>query len=187
MDWRVALLVTTALVLRAADPLFESAEHKLDLIELRQAKPGSTVVFTAAEINAWGRIKVLELIPEGIRMPRVELGEGTAAGYALVDFLKMRHARGDTTNWFVARLIQGERPLKVDVRIHSAAGQCTVDLTRVEVGSVVARDTVLDFLVKTFFLPLYPDARINEPFDLDYNIERIDVRPAGVRVTIKGR
>ena len=34
-------------------------------------------------------------------------------------------------------------------------------------------------------MPLYPDAKINEPFDLDYNIDRIELRPEGIRVVVK--
>jgi len=49
----------------------------------------------------------------------------------------------------------------------------------------VANQTVIDFLVRTFFAPLYPEAKINEPFDLDYDIDRIDIRPSGAMVTIK--
>jgi hypothetical protein len=102
-----------------------------------------------------------------------------------MDFLKMRHAKGQDTNWFMAKLIQGERPVKIAVRVSSGGGRCTVYLTRVEVSNVAANQTVLEFLIKTFFMPLYPEAKINEPFDLDYDIDRIDIRPSGVRVTIK--
>jgi hypothetical protein len=55
----------------------------------------------------------------------------------------------------------------------------------VELSSIGANGTVLDFLIKTFFMPLYPDAKINEPFDLDYDIDAIDITPAEIRVTIK--
>jgi hypothetical protein len=44
---------------------------------------------------------------------------------------------------------------------------------------------VLDFLVKTFFLPLFPSAKIGEPFDLGWNIDRVEIRPDGIRVTAK--
>ena len=33
--------------------------------------------------------------------------------------------------------------------------------------------------------PLYPDAKINEPFDLMDNIDHIEVQAAGVRVAMK--
>lgn len=143
------------------------------------------MTFSPAEINAWARLKVPEIVPEGIRDERVELGYGTATGFATVDLLKMRHAQGASTNWLISRLIEGERPLVVAVRLESGGGRCVVYLTRVEIGKAVANKTVIEILVKTFFAPLYPAAKINEPFDLSYNIDRIDVRPDGVRVTIK--
>ena len=31
----------------------------------------------------------------------------------------------------------------------------------------------------------YPDAKIDEPFDLGYNLDQIELRPTGVRVTLK--
>ena len=179
------LMAAAALVLPAADPLYESTERKLDAIESKHVKPGESVTFTAREINAWARVKVPEIVPDGMRDPRVELGTGTATGYATVDFLKMRQAKGEATNWFLTKLIEGERPLKVAVRLESGGGRCTVFLTRVELSGVAANQTVLDFLVKSFFMPLYPDAKINEQFNLDYDIDRTDLRPAGAVVTIK--
>lgn len=183
-----ALLASLSLVapaLRAADPLYERAQQKLDAIEQRRVKRGSSVTFTPEEINAWARVTVPQIVPEGIRDEKVVLGNGTGTGFAIVDFLKMRQGKGEATNWFFSKLIEGERPLKVDVRVESSGGRCAVYLTRVEISSAVANQTVLEFLVKTFFIPLYPDAKINQPFDLDYDIDRIDLKPTGATVVIK--
>ncbi len=180
----IILLIAAALALPAADAAFENAERKLDLLQSGQTKPGSTISFPGNEINAWARVRVPEIVPEGIRNQRVELGAGTATAFALMDFLKMRQSKGEV-NWLVSKLIEGERPVKVSVRVESAGGRATVYLTRVEISNVAVNGTVLDFLIKTFFMPLYPDAKIGEPFNLDYNIDRIDVRPSEIRVTIK--
>lgn len=182
---RLAAALSIVFTLHAADPLYERVKHKLDSIEADQLRPGSQITFTPREINAWARVKVPETVPEGLTEPRVELGEGTATGYATVDFLKMRQGAGKATTWFLSRLIEGERPLVVSVNLESANGRCIVRLTRVELSGAVASGNVLDFLVKTFFLPLYPDAKIDEPFDLGYNMDRIDVHPSSVVVTIK--
>jgi hypothetical protein len=182
---RFLLIVICAVSLRAADPLFESTERKLDLIQARQVKRGSAVTFSSAEINAWARVKVPETVPEGIRDEQVDLGEGYASGFAIVDFLKMRQAKGQSVNWLMTRLLEGERPLRVSVTLESGGGRCIVRLTRVEVSNIAATASVLDFLIKTFFMPLYPDAKINEPFDLDFDIDRIDLHSGSVRVTIK--
>lgn len=181
----MVFLLLAVSVLMAADPAYESASRKLDRIADHKMKPGEPVVFTAGEINAWAHVKVPEAVPQGIREPRVELGMDTAEGSALVDLLKMQQARGKEMNRLIAMMIEGERPLKIYVHVASGGGQCRVDLIRVELGSAVATGPVLDFLIKGFFLPLYPDAKINQPFDLDFDIDRIDIRPSGVRVTMK--
>jgi hypothetical protein len=178
--WLPLFALTT--VLAGADPDYQSAHAKLHRIGDRKLKHGETVVFTPREVNAWARVAVPDYVPHGIREPHVDLGNGTAIGSALVDLTKIR-AGG--VNPLIANLIQGERPLKIAVRLESGGGSCTVHLTRVELGEIVADGVILNLLVKVFFLPLFPDARIDEPFDLDYDIDRIEIRPDGVRVTAK--
>lgn len=182
---RLALAgVALAAAVMAADPLSERASNKLERIESGQTQPGSVILFTAAEINAWARARVPEFL-EGVRDPRVQLGTGTASGTALVDFVKMRKGEGVVTNPLIARFIEGERPVKVAVRIESSGGAATVYLTGVEISGVAASGRMLDFLVNQFFAPLFPDAKINRPFELRDNIDRLDVRPDGVRVTMR--
>src|SRR5258708_7910849 len=185
-----AMVACAALALLApgvhgADPLYGSARRKLDLIEAGKIVRGGSVYLSLAEINAWAKYRIPELIPEGIRGQRLEIGTDVATGYAQIDFLKLRHAQGQSTGWLLTKMIEGERPVKVSLRVRSAGGKCTVDLTRVQIGVAVASGGLLDLLIKNFFLPLYPDAKIGQPFDLDYDMDRIEVRPSGVRVVIK--
>jgi hypothetical protein len=172
-------------LLFAGDPYFQSAEAKLDSIENSKAKRGSVITFSLQEINSWAKYKVPEIVPQGIRNQRVTLGTDTGTAYALMDFLKMRHAEGKPTNWLMTHLIEGERPVTISIHMKSGGGFAQVDLTRVEISGAVASGAVLDFLIKTFFLPLYPAAKINEQFELGYGIDRIDIRPTAVRVTMK--
>jgi hypothetical protein len=173
----------TAIVV-AADPLFQRCWDKFNRIESGQLRPGSVVLFTPAELNAWTQGRVPQMF-DGVRNPRLQLGTGTATGSAFVDFLKIRKSQGLETNGFLGKLIEGERPLKVSVRLESGQGRATVFLTGVELSGVTISGSVLDFLVKDFFLPLFPDAKINQPFELGDNIDRIEVRPEVVRVTIR--
>ena len=132
------------------------------------------------ELNSWALYELPQIVPQGIRNQRVTLGTGTGTANALVDFLKMRHAQGQASSWILQRMIEGERPIVVSIAVQSGGGQCVVDLTRVEISGVAAGGTVLDFLVKTFFMPLYPSAKIGEKFEIGYNINRIhDIRPTG--------
>lgn len=180
----VALFCATS-ASTATDPQVERVTRKLDLIQNGRARPGSVLAFTIAELNAWGRAKAAEVVPEGLRQPRLELGQGSATAYALVDFLKLRHAAGIETNWLVAKLIQGEKPLRVSAAIQSAKGRATVHLTRVEIGGIAVSGAPLDFLIQTFFMPLYPDAKIDQPFELADGVDRIEVTPAEARAYIR--
>jgi hypothetical protein len=169
----------------AVNPLAENVSRKLDLIQSGKAKPGSVFVFSSAELNAWVRIKAPMVVPEGLRQPRLELANGSATGYALVDFLKLQHGAGIETNWLISKLIQGEKRVMATATIQTANGRATVHLVRVEIGGLAVSGATLDFLIDTFFRPLYPDAKIDEPFELSDRVDRIDVTPAEARVYIK--
>jgi hypothetical protein len=191
MSVRIRLLVAAVLsfaasrpAVFAADPALQSAQAKVDRLTDNQLKPGETVVLTPAEINAWVAAKVPEEIPQGIRDLKIELGTDTATASAMADFLKIQQSRGKPAGWAVT-MFQGERPLKISVRVASSSGKITVYLTRVELSGVGMEGTALDLLIKAFFLPLYPDAKIGEPVDFDYNIDHIQIRPDGLRIVIK--
>ena len=187
MSVRILVLVFAAASasLPAADPLAASVTRKLDLIETGQAKPGAVFRFSSAELNAWARATAPTAIPEGFRQPRIELGSGFATGYALIDFLKLRHSAGLETNWLVAKLIQGEKRVMAKASIDSAHGSATVHLLRVEIGGLAVSGATLDFLIRNFFLPLYPNARIDEPVQLANRMDRIEVTQAEARIYIK--
>ena len=177
--------MTIVCALGAADPVAIGVSKKLDLIQSGQAKPGAVFRFTPAELNAWVRVKAPSVITDGFRQPQLVLGNGEATATALIDFLKVRHANGIETNWLIAQLIQGEKLVKARASIQSAHGRATVHVVRVEVGGLAVTGAALDFLVQNFFLPFYPEAKIDEPFDLAGNVDRIEVTPAEARVYIR--
>jgi hypothetical protein len=180
-----ALLLFGALFTTTSGADYVSAQQKFALIEADKAPRGSSVFLSAEELNAWVKEEAASAVPGGLRNPKVELGEGTAKGYVLVDFLKLRQAKGLKANWFLTTLLSGEKPVQVTARIISGAGRATVDVERVEVSGVTVSGSALDFLIENFLLPLYPDVKIGQPFELSHNIERLDIRPEGVAVVIK--
>lgn len=185
MRLAAVLLVVTAGVAVAQNrtsAALKSAEQKLASISEGKAKRGSVVVFTPAEVNAWVAAKVPVAVPQGVRNTYVDLGTDVATATALIDFLKIRNTTATESGWLMRKMLEGERPVKVNVRLVSSAGRCTVYLSRVEVSGAHVSGAPLNFIIDNFFRPLYPDAKINEPFELDYNMERIEIRPAGIRV-----
>lgn len=180
-----SLLAALPSILMGADPLYDSADRKLNSILNSTAKPGSQILFTPAEISAWTAVKAREQVGDGLRDPHVKLENGSGTAIALVDFLKMRQAKGKSTNALMARMLDGERLLKADLRVVSEHGQCTVFLTQVDLDGTVISGAFLDYLIKTFLLTMYPDVKLGEPLDLTLNMDRIDLLPEGVRVTMK--
>src|SRR5437764_6381794 len=157
------------------------------MIQTGKAKPGSVFTFSSSELNAYARSELPTIVPEGVRETHLELGSGTATGSALVDFLKLRHGQGESTPWLISKLIEGEKLVRVNARIQSANGRAMVYLQRVEISGLAVSGSTLDFLIRTFFLPLYPNAKINEPFELHDSVDRIEVDPVQARVVIRNR
>ena len=168
-----------------SSPEAASAASKLNLLRSGRAAPGSTVVFSAREINAYAVSELPAYVPRGLRNARLELGNGSATGSALVDFVQIRQAGGQTTNWFLAKLIEGERPVKVTMSIQSARGSATVYLRRVEISGIAVSGSALDFLIDNFVRPIFPEVCLNQPFPLLDNIDRIEVRPNLARALIR--
>jgi hypothetical protein len=184
-------VVTLALVVSfaassTADPA-SAVRSKLDIIQTGKAKPGSVFTFSTSELNAYVRSELPTVVPEGVRDTHLELGSGAATGSAVVDFLKLRHGQGESTPWLISKLIEGEKLVRVNARIQSSNGRATVYLQRVEISGLAVSGSTLDFLIRTFFLTLYPGAKINEPFDLQDGVERIEVAPVQARVVIRNR
>src|SRR5581483_1134885 len=184
-------LLTLAAAMFASLPTFSSQEaravqSKFDRIHEGHAKPGSTVTFGAHELNVWVAEEVPSYAPHGVRNTRIELGRGTATASALIDFLKVRQAQGAQTNWLIAKLIEGEHPVTVSAHISSSGGRATVYLQSVEISGMTITGNTLDFLIDNFLRPLFPDAHINEPFELDEHVDRIEVQPDAARAYIRG-
>ncbi|MBX9602609.1 MAG: hypothetical protein K2X35_16515 [Bryobacteraceae bacterium] len=182
---RGLIFLLAAVNLLGQDAVYKSARHKQKAIADGRAPRGSTVTFSQDEITAFAKVHVPLWVPAGIRGQKVTVGSGTAQGNAMVDFLNMQHARGVQYHWTIERLIRGERPLQVNISLQSDKGRATVHLDRVEISRVPASGSVLDFMVDTFFLSLFPQAKINQPFELDYNIQQIRLVPGRVLVTMK--
>jgi len=183
---RILFLISlSCALLAAADPMAISVSRKLDLIQSGQAKPGSVFRFTEAELNAWVRAKAPTIIHDGFRQPQLVLGNSEASASALIDFLKVRDATGIQTNFLVAKLIKGEKLVTTRASIQSAHGQATVHLVRVEIGGLAVTGAPLDFLVQNFLLPFYPDAQIDEAFELADHVDRIEVTPAAALVYMR--
>jgi hypothetical protein len=179
----VAVLLLAPLVGGTAQE-YVSAKRKLQQIEEQKAVPGSTVRLTSGELNSYLEREAYRV--EGVRAPRLALSRGRAEGWLVVDFLKLKQAKGERPNWLMSQLLEGEHPVYVRTRLESAAGQATVHVERVEINGVGIEGRPLDYLIRRYVRAYYPEAKVGEPFDLGYGIEQIDVAPEAVLVRIGG-
>lgn len=168
----------------AVDPA-NAVRAKLRLIQTGKARAGSALTFTSGELNAYARSELPLIAPAGVRQTRLELGNGSASGYALIDFVKLQRGGGGKTPWLIERIIEGERPVRVDAKLQSAGGKATVFLQRVEISGLAVSGATLDFLIENFFTPLYPDAKINQPFALNECVDHIEVNREMARVVMR--
>lgn len=179
-------LLLAALAL-PADLTYESASRKVASIEEDRAAPGARIWIGLKELNAYASVAALQVVPKGLRNPRLVLGQGSAVAYANVDLLQVQEIKGAPPNPLLAWFLSGERPLEIKARIQSGQGRATVYLDEMSLSGIAARGVVLDFLVENFLLPFYPTAATGRPFALKHNVERLEIAPAGVTVVIATR
>jgi hypothetical protein len=164
---------------------YRSVKEKFSVLEKGAVKPGSHVTITPKELNAYVKQDITEVAPDGFRNPEVWLGNGQASGKALIDFLKIQRATGSAEpNWILRKLLVGEREVTVTTRIDSSGGMATVNVEQVEISGVPISGAALDYLIQNYLIPRYPEAKIGQPFEIGYSIDRLEIRPNGVRVII---
>jgi hypothetical protein len=178
----LAMLVAPVLASPRSD--YQAAVEKFALIGQDALKPGAHVDLGAGELNAYVRHKVPEVVAQGVRNPRLELGWGRASGSALIDFAKVREAQGKPPGWLLGYLLEGERPVRVTARLRSSGGMATVDVEQVEISGITIEGRMLDFLIHNYLHAVFPKAKVGQPFALGHHIERLDVQPSKVEVII---
>ncbi len=182
---RWVLLALLIPLLGAPSSDYTSAQRKFDLIESERLQPGSRVVLTSRELNAWVAAEVASYASQGFRDPKLDLGDNSATGTALIDFVKLQQAAGKPPGWMMTKLLSGERPVVVNARIQSGSGRAQVDVQSVEISGVVIDGKMLDYLIQHYLIPQFPDAKVGRPFELAHRIDRLEVKPDAVGVVLR--
>jgi hypothetical protein len=172
--------------LAAVTPEYTSARAKLTAIGEERLAPGSQLVFSGAEVNAYASHEARTHVPDGVRNPRISLSASRAVASAMVDFARIQDAQGEPPGLIMRYLLTGERPVRVQLRVQSANGMCRVDVERVEVSDVPVEGRGLTFLIENFVKPRFPEAKIGQWFELESNLDSVEIRPGAVVVRAKG-
>ena len=182
--YALVLLLPVIPVLYSAVSEYASAKRKFEMIGDDRLRPGTRVTLTPGELNAYVLQESKDVLPDGVRNPKLVLGNGVATGSALIDFGQVRRAQGKSAGWMLSRLLEGERPVTVTANIRSGNGQMTVDVQRVEISGIELDGKMLDFLIRHYLQAVYPQAKVGVPFRIGHRVERVDVRPSDVAVAI---
>jgi len=168
-----------------ASPNHLRCQEKIALILAGQAPPGSRVLFTKPELDAFLNEEVLQLIPGAVTHAQLEFSYGRAAATADVNLVKLLAAKGVAPGWLFAKAFEGWRPVRASARLESGGGRAAVYLERLEVSGLTIPKIVVDFLVRHFAQRYSPDMRLGEPFPLKHRIERLELTPAGFAVVLR--
>lgn len=187
MMLRVILGCVLASVLGSAyaSPSHLSCKRKIAAIVEGKAAPGSRIVFTKPELDAFLNEEVIQIIPGSVYGAHVELGYGRASGGASVDFVKLLQARGSSPGWLFAKMFEGWKPVHASARMESSGGRATFYLEKLDLSGVTVPNMMVDFVMRHFAERYSPDIRLGKPFALKHHIDRLELSPSGFAVVMR--
>ena len=155
----------------------KSLQEKIDAIKNAEDDPnhkrGSTrVELSKAELESYLLYSLKEDIPAQIDSADVQVGEETVALDTQITF-----ASSATGNPMVDALVGGTHNLFVKGKLVAHEGRGKFDLQEVRVDSIPVPNVLMQALFKKYVKPKYPEADLNEPFDIPYGIWELKLQP----------
>ena len=180
----IAAAVSAALLIASPSAALRSAHAKIERIEYDRAQPGSQITLSASELLAYSMEQAAIIAPGAIHNATLQLAAGSIETTAQINFLKVRQAEGHQDYWVVREMLDGERTVRIRARLRSEHGRARVDIEQVQISGVSMQGDTLDFLLRQFVIPNFPDAQVGRWFSLGHRIDRIDVETGAVLVAI---
>jgi len=148
----------------------KSLQEKIDAMKNAEDDPNhkrgsSRVELSEAELESYLLYSLKEDIPAQIDSADVQLGDDTVALETQITF-----ASNATGNPMVDALVGGTHNLFVKGKLVGQQGRGKFDLQEVRVDSIPMPNVLIQSLFKRYVKPKYPDADLNEPFDLPWGI-----------------
>ena len=176
------ILIAAASIALGQAALHRSIEQKFAIISEDRAAPGARFHITAAELTAYARRQAEEVAPGAVTDAAISLSPEHAEATGSINFLRLRGT--DRPEGFLDKLLDGERPIRVRVRIQSANGYARVDVERAEISGIPIEGPALDFLIREFVLPNFPDATVGEWFKLRHRVDHFALTPGAADIWI---
>lgn len=157
----------------------DSAERKFHRIEINgtKAKPDPTpTAFTEHEIDAYVADRRVQL-PKGVKRLRFSGAQGVVTTDALVDFDQVT-AGAKNSNPLMS-LFSAVHEVQVVSHAQGSGGEGRVHIDSLSIDGVGVPRVALEYFVKRYIKPRYPDLGIDSTFELP---DRIDTATVGDHV-----
>jgi hypothetical protein len=155
----------------------KSLQEKIDAVQAAQNSPShkhgsSHVDVSETELESYLIYSLQEDIPAKIDSAMIELGTDTISLDTQLTF-----SSNATGNPVVDALVGGTHNLffKGKLVAREAAGK--FDLQEIRVDGIPVPNIFIQTLFKKYVKPKYPDADLNEPFDMPWGIEELKIVP----------
>jgi len=163
---------------QAADALSKKIAAITQRAEAPRGGPPASVTLTEDELNSWLVYRSGRYLPAGVSKPSVTLlGGGTVKGVATLDLeaVARRRSSGGALDPF--SYLGGKLPVTVSGTLHTQAGSGRFDVQSADVAGIPIPKILLQELLSIYGTSAdQPDGvRLDEPFALPANIQRIDV------------
>jgi len=165
----------------ANDPSAKAAamlQAKIDAIKnaelMTDRKPAADrVEVSEVELESYVLFLLREKIPAQLDSFDVQLGPETVAADTQLTFNST-----NTGNPIVDAVIGGTHNLFVKGRLVGNEGRGKFDLEEVRVDGIPVPNVLIKTLFDKYVKPKYPDADLNQPFDLPWGIDALSLVPA---------
>jgi hypothetical protein len=163
---------------RSARSLQEKIDALKKAAQTPSRKPGSSrVEIFEAEMESYLLYSLKDDIPAQIDSADVQLGPGSVGLDTQLTF-----PSNATGNAMVDALVGGTHNLFLKGKLAAQDGRGKFDLQEIRVDGIPVPTLLIQTLFKKYVKPKYPEADLNEPFDLPWGIQEIKVEPGKATV-----
>jgi hypothetical protein len=157
-------------------------QEKIDAIKNSENSPqhkqgSSRVQLSEAELESYLMYSLQDDIPAKVDSAKVDLAQDTVGLDAQLTF-----AANATGNPMVDALVGGTHNLLFKGKLVAEHARGKFDLQEVRVDGIPVPNIFIQTLFKKYVKPKYPEADLNEPFDMPWGIEELKVQPGKATV-----
>jgi hypothetical protein len=139
--------------------------------------------FSQKEMDSYLRYELAQSFPKGLRDVRIKFLVDSLSADAFVNFDEMQT---DAKNPFLSALLAGEHRLELVGKLNTQDKTGTYDILVLRLDQKEIPKPLVDLLIAKLVVPKYPSAKPNTPFELPYDITRIDIQQGKMTVYQSG-